>query len=338
AGNGFRLAAADMARLRIGGAAEFFAGTTGAITAAVLPGQQSLAVPAAAGGTLTLEGFSYDPGALPVLNLYAGRNFDVNVTGRVAPTINGGVIRIGDLAIDSLWRPGAILISGGFGSAELAVNCFGDVIAVNSLVLLAVNDVVFGSAEFASAVRATAPDAIDVGAGVPGVAGPADNRLFAVTTQLRVDAAGRIVSQNSSAIPGGYVGLLIGGEGAPTANGLMQINSAARVDLTGSLVLPNADLRSGPNLALIGGLNGGSIAGSFSFNGCTLGAASCGGGGTTPAEILRVEDYVVPTPGLLVPPAPSVTVLGIDNQLNDSAPVAIGTGDGTIVIQRRTTP
>ncbi len=334
-GSGFQLSAAEIARLRIGGAAEFYAGTTGQI---IIPGSQGNQAQASPGGTLTLLDFSYDPANLPVINLYAGRSYSVDVPGRVTPTLNGGTLRIGDLAADSLWRPGSITVSGGFGTAELVANCFGKVVALNSLTLLSVNDVIFGSSAFATAIRATAADAIDVAGGVPAVAGPADDRLFAVATQFRVDAGGKIVGQNTASVTGAYVGLLIGGTAANGGGTLLQISNARAVDLSGSLVLPNGELRSGPNVALISGLNGGAVNGGFRFNGCDLAnATSCGGAGTTPAEVFRIEDYVVPTPALNIP-VPTVTILGIDTGSGGAALQAVGSSDGTILIRRRTVP
>ncbi|WP_185965182.1 two-partner secretion domain-containing protein [Glacieibacterium frigidum] len=320
--SGFVLAAADIARLRIAGTASFYA----ALTTGQGDGQ-------GAGGDLIVRDFGYNPADLPRLALFADRSHAVDVQGRVLPSVNGGFIQIGDANPLGRFRPDSVFVSGSFGFAELDVNCFGKVVAVGELAFYAVNDVIFGLADFRAAVRATPAADIDVAGGVPAVAGPRDDRLFAVANRFTVDAAGKIVSQNTASSQGNYVGLFFNGTGA--SQPIVSLGNARAIDLSGSLVDSAGNLRSGPTVAFAGELGSGN-GGTAIFNGCAIGATTCGGGGSgaTPSEALRLEDYTPPRP-IDITDQPLSTVLIVDQQPGATDTYVVEGAGGGIVIRRR---
>jgi len=317
---GFVLAAADIARLRVAGQTSFYAAVT---------------TSTAAGGDLVVRDFGYNPADLPRLALFADRTHVVDIQGRVLPSTSGGFIQIGDVNALGRFRPDSIFVSGGFGFAELDVNCFGKIIAVDNLAFYAVNDVIFGLADFRAAIRSAAAETIDLVAGNPTVpVGPRDDRLFAVAARFTVDAAGKIVSQNTASQAGNYVGLFFNGSGATSP--IVSLGNARAIDLAGSLVDSAGNLRSGPTVAFAGELGSGGSNGNFFFNGCLVGSLSCGVGGigATPAEALRIEEYTPPRP-VDITDAPLSTVLIVDQAPGASGSFTIGTEDGGIVIRRR---
>ena len=319
---GFRLAAADIARVRVTGTASFYAGLTATLTAP--------------GGDLILQDFAYNPASLPSLAFYADRSHVVDVQGKLLPSVTGGSIVIGDASATGRFRPGSIYVSGGFGSAELIANCFGNIVAVGSLSLYSVNDVIFGASDFRAAIQTADAATIDLVAGTPSVpGGPADNRLFAVATSFTVDGAGKIVSQNTASEAGEYVGLFFNGNGANRP--IISVGNARAIDLSGSLVDAAGNLRSGPTVAFAGELgSGGSNGAVFRFNGCIVGSLTCGsgGGGATPAEALRLEDYQPPRP-IDVLDEPLSTVLIVEQAPAALEVLTIGTDSDTVVIRKR---
>lgn len=323
---GFRLAAADIARLRVSGIANFYAGVTTA-------GNQGLQTP---GGNLVLQDFAYDPANLPRIALFADRNHVVDIQGHVGPTTGGGAIQIGDANFDGRFRPGSVYISGSLGSAELVANCYGKIVAIGSLSIYSVNDVIFGASDFRSAVQGTAAGSIDIAAGTPGVAGPADDRLFLVSTRFTVDAGGKVVSQNTSSAPGGFVGVLLAGFGA--TGPIVDVGLSRVVDLSGSVVDSTGQLRSGFTAASAGELGPGGVGiATFRFNGCLVGGGDCAGAGqgSEPGDALRVEDYQPPRP-IDITDNPLTTVLFVEQQPSDLDVLTIGTDDNAIIIRKKT--
>ncbi|QXQ06360.1 filamentous hemagglutinin N-terminal domain-containing protein [Sphingosinicellaceae bacterium] len=320
---GFRLAAADMARLKVSGIASFYAG----VTTAANDGQ-------VADGNLTIQDFGYNPADLPRIAFFADRSHIVDVTGHVLPTTNGGAVQIGDSNVNGRFRPASIYVSGGLGSAELVANCFGKIVGLASLSMFAVNDIIFGAADFRGVIQSTDAGAIDLGAGAPGVpAGPADDRLFVVSARFNVDAGGKIVSQNTASRTGEYAGMFITGIGA--AGQTVSVGNARAIDLSGSFVDGTNALRSGPTAAKDnelgpGGVNGGV----FRFNGCIVGGGDCTGQpGANPSEALRIEAYQTPRP-VDITDGPLTTVLVIDQQL-DGLDVLTVDNDGNVIVIKK---
>ena len=320
---GFRLAAADMARLHVSGIASFYAG----VTTAANDGQ-------VAGGNLTIQDFGYDPADLPRLAFFADRSHVVDITGRVAPSSNGGAVQIGDSNINGRFRPGSIYVSGGLGSAELVANCFGKIVGLGSLSMFAVNDIIFGANDFRGAIQSTGAGAIDVAAGSGIPAGPADDRLFVVSARFNVDAGGKIVSQNTASNAGGYAGMFITGIGA--AGQTVSVGNARAIDLSGSFVDGSNALRSGPTAAKGSELGPGGTNGAiFRFNGCIVGGGDCTGQpGANPSEALRVEAYQPPRP-IDITDGPLTTVLVIDQQLDGLDVLTIDNDGKVIVIKKK---
>ena len=328
---GFRLAAADLARLQVSGIAGFYAGVTTDTLPTLAAGEGNGQV---AGGDLIVQDFSYDPANLPRLALFADRAHVVDVVGHLTPTVSGGAIQIGDANVNGRFRPLAVDVEGGIGSAELVTNCFGRVVAVNSLSIYAVGDIVFGTGDFRAAVGRTTFAALDVNAGTPGSPAPHDDRLFAVATRLTVDAGGAVVSQNTASNQGSYVGVLIGGLGVATP--LVNVGRSGAIDLSGSVIDPGGTVLSGPTVALASGL-GSTPAGAaiFRFNGCIVGAGICGGAtDAEPGAALRVEEYSPPRP-IDLADAPLTTVLVVEQNQNNLDVLTVGTDADAIVIRKR---
>ena len=305
---GFRLAAADLARLHVSGIASFFAGTTTEIPQGGggqptpngnLPvGQGAEAVSQGAGGNLIVQDFTYDPANLPRIALFADSSHVVDIQGIVAPSDVGAALQIGDADPQGRFRPASIYVSGGLGSAELVVNCFNKVVPFSSLSFYTVGDVILGDTGFRSAVQGTPAGSVDIFAGVPATPRRTDDRLFAVTTRFVIQANGKIVSQNTASETGGFVGVVLIGTGA--TGPIIDIGTTAAADLSGSIFDSGGIVRSGPLVARAAELGpGGQNGAIFRFNGCIVGGGMCTAGGqdpNTPATALRVEDYKPPRP------------------------------------------
>lgn len=281
-GTGLRLDAAELARLRIAGEASFEAG------AGATPGE------------LRVGDFTFDPAALPVITLLAAADSAVRVDGRVLPTVPGGVIRIGDADPLADRRPGAILVSGGFGDATLEANCFTGIVALAELTFRSTGDILFGDVAFQAALASVAPEAIDLARGAPTVAARNDERLFAVATRFSVDTPGTVASQNTTSAPGAFVGLLLGAPGPVDALPLAIAGAPAAVDLSGAVVDAAGALRTGPLAIRVAGLGPGGVAPRvYRLNGCAIGDPGGCGLVLDPASgALRVEDFALPSPGL----------------------------------------
>jgi len=325
---GFRLAAADIGRLRVSGIASFYAGLTTQVG--------NTAPPA---GDLIVQDFAYDPANLPRLALFADRGHVVDIQGIVAPSDVGGALQIGDANPDGRFRPANIYVSGSLGTAELIANCFGRVVPANTLSLYTVGDVIFGDASFRSAVQGTAAGDIDIFAGIPATSPRTDDHLFAVTTRLTIQASGKIVSQNSASLTGAYVGIVLIGTGA--TGPIIDVGTAAAADLSGSIIDTQGFLRSGPLVARAAELGPGGVNGAiFRFNGCIVGGGICTAGGSdldTPSEALRIEDYQPPRP-IDITDSPLTTVLIADNIVGQGDRLTVVNDADAIVIRRSDAP
>ena len=322
---GFRLAGADIARLKVTGIASFYAGTTTG------NGNGDGGLPS---GNFIVQDFAFDPANLPRIALFADRSHIVDVQGVVAPSDVGGSFQIGDSDPDGRFRPASIYVSGSLGTAELVANCFGKVVPANSLSLYTVGDVIFGDAGFRSAVQSTPAGSIDIFAAVPSTPPRTDSHLFAVTTRLVVQAGGKVVSQNTASGPGDFAGILVIGTGATTP--IVDIGAAAAADLSGSIIDRTGVLRSGPLVARASELGPGGLNGAiFRFNGCIVGGGICTAGGSdidTPSTALRVEDYQPPRPVDLTD-SPLSTVLIADNVVGKTGQLTVINESNGIVIR-----
>ncbi len=261
-GAGFRLASIEFGRLKATRGASFYAGTLGA----------------GARGNLAVGDIAYDPNDLPQLSLYADRAHSVSVTGKVAPTASGGIVQIGDALSLAEWRPSSVNVSGSFGSAIIYnEKCFDQVVSVADLRIFAVDDIVFGSAAFQTAVASTPAASIDVGRGVPATNEAGTDKLFVVAGKLTLGASGKVVQQNTAKTAGSAIGMLLANQD-PGTDTVLSVDGAPRaLDLFGSVLDQAGMLRSGLNAARAAELRvGGTVAVNYRFNGCALAStASC---------------------------------------------------------------
>lgn len=212
-------------------------------------------------GDFTVLDLTIDPSRLPQLQLAAGANNDVNVTGVIAPTVSGGALAIGESAAGSPWNPGRILVSGSIGLANGTFEAgYTNVRAFREVGLFAGRDIILGSSAFIGLVANVAPDQIDLAHDKPAgvLALTADNgHIFLTADVLSLAADVRILQQNTGAVahPNGL--LLVNHAVNPVA-AVLTTTRAQVVDLFGVLADRNGVLRSGAAAGLGVAVTGGS--------------------------------------------------------------------------------
>jgi hypothetical protein len=333
-GSGFVFSADDLARVTAPGG---ISASSGAVPLAQTPEGPASAAFAAGygvGGTsdLVVDSFDFDPAAISLFGFYAGAAASIRVIGDITPSEAGGRIILGANPVDGL-TPGAVLISGSLGAGELFLqDCYVALFPLENIAITALGDVIFGNAAFQSAVAAADPSAIDVQAGTPGLPpSPADDRLWAVTETLSITAPGRIVSQNTSSVPGSYAGLVIAnrqsGALVPT---VLTVRGGSVVDLTGVLVNGEGQAFFGPTAARSGAILASNP--DARFNSCAVtGGGSCLPPLADPGLGFRPEQFLPPDP---VPPEPFRLTGEILFVLGDTAGVSVLVEDGALFIRR----
>lgn len=269
----------DFGQFRVSGPLRIFAGST---TSAVR-------------GDLTLQNLAVNPASTPNVAFLVGSANTARVSGLVAPTVSGGILRIGDAA-DLGWRPSSILVTGGLGAATFSNGNYTNIRAFDELRLAARQDVIMGSQRFITLIQNTAISDIDLSADKPaGATATADEqfRVYIAAGKVEFSAENKVVQQNT-AIPrtGQSVGLFLSGKSNPA----LIFDPPKIVELYGVL--------SGPDGRVVGGAtaggqvtfavvdtNGQAITkpdgASYRFNSCSVGTTSCAistisgvGGGT----------------------------------------------------------
>ena len=258
----------DFGQLRVSGAVRIFAGST------TLPAR----------GDLTLQNLTINPTSTPNVTFLVGSANTARVTGTVAPTVSGGILRIGD-ATDLNLRPTSILITGALGTATFASGTYTNVRAFDEVRLAARQDILMGSQRFITLIQGTAAGDIDLVAGKPaGVAATADEqfRIFAVAGKLEVSADNKVVQQNT-ALAGSLqpVGLFLTGKFNPA----LIIDPPKVVELNGVLAGPDGTVLGGSAVAgqitfTVVDTNGQPTAkpagANYRVNSCDIGTNSCG--------------------------------------------------------------
>lgn len=350
-GSGFVFDNTDFGQLRVSGVTRFYAGST----------------TGSARGDLTLQALAINPANTPSVSFLVGSGNAANVQGTVAPTTNGGVLRIGD-ATDLAWRPGSILVSGSLGEATFTNNgaSYTGIRAFDDVRLAARQDILFGSPRFISLVQGTAIADIDIAKGLPaGVVPVGDEvgKVFVATGRLEVSADGKAVQQNT-ALPGsgGTAGLYFTGAFTPA----LIIDPPRLVELWGAIagsdgrVTTGAAAGSGISFTVVD-TNGQPTTrpdgASYRFNACDVGTTNCpvisapaAGGGSVSGDmnsgVLTARDLLgddaevgieaLSSESLASPPV----LLGIAEPPTDEIitdPVVTGTGSEEIWRKRRQT-
>jgi filamentous hemagglutinin family protein len=249
------------------------------------------------------------------LSLFAGPGSTVEVLGSITPTTVGtGNLLIGDSVADT-WTPKAILVSGGIGATGSTLD------ELNSVELNAVSSVVFGDANFITAVEnavnAGQSSSINITLGLPGGVSSSTgaNAVFLSANSVTLRAQGAIVSQNtgSDAAEGGIVlpndnkaatVLTLG-----TTAGATTTPTPVVVDLFGGvtdatgLVLTGKDIAPSTEVVLETPLV---ISDSYRFNSCTIGKMNVCVVKSLPVKLIEgvilTTDAPAPLPSYAVTP------------------------------------
>ena len=270
----------DFGQLRISGTLRVFAGSTTSATR----------------GDLVLQSLSLSPTATPNVAFLVGSARTARVTGTVAPTASGGIIRIGD-ATDKTWQPTSILINGALGAATFTNGNYTDIRAFDEVRLSAGQDILFGSERFITLIQGAAVGDIDIATGKPvGTAPTADERfrVFVATGRLEVSSTGKVVQQNTAAAGSSQpIGIYFTGKFTPA----LIIDPPKLVDLFGVVASPDGKVLSGSTAGsslsfVVVDASGATVpkpdGAAYKFNSCDVGTRSCslsalgplGGGGT----------------------------------------------------------
>lgn len=161
---------------------------------------------ATARGDVQIGDATLDGGAVKTLTVLAGSANTVSVLGTVAPvTANSGNLVIGGAKAYDGWTPKSIYVTGALGKPGPAPTQAG--VALKSVSLNAVNDVLIGSPTFVTAVTAAedhgGANVINITRGLPiGVAPTAENlnKTIVTTGALTLRADGYVVQQNTGAV------------------------------------------------------------------------------------------------------------------------------------------
>ena len=236
-------------------------------------------------GALVISDLSLDPSLTPKVNFYAAPGQTVSVTGTVAPTTSGGSLAIGSTT-DAAWTPSTILISGSLGAATRVTDAkFTGVRAFQQVTLSSAGDVLIGSPRFFALIQATPAAKINIALDQPSgvmATGSEVGKVFVAAGQLSIDAAGKVVQQNSSGSATSYSGLYLL-NGLSTARTALSIDPPSVVDLFGSFVNGSGVLTDGAQasratgLQILGLVNAKQVPDDYRFNGCTISpSAVCG--------------------------------------------------------------
>lgn len=332
---GLRLTDAEFQQIAVTGEASFYAGSTASD----------------ARGDLVVQDLNVTPGRTPRLLFAAGGQNDVVIPGTLAPGITGGIVNIGEAAVDSPWRPGRILVTGAVGFSRGSPDAgYSDVRAFDEVNFNARNDVLIGAPRFISLVASAPPSSIDIVRNLPVGVAPTpeeENLVFVTAAELSLRAADRIVQQNTGTMqrPNGILVTTL-------LPGSLSAARASVVDLSGAFRDANGVVRGG-SLSVEGGGSG-----IIRFNGCDAGQGGCGplavaaftnriidssGLGALKTGSGRSTDGVDPaTAGLGgVPPEPPVLVFTDPNAEADAIatdPVTLGAGSAEVWRQKRQRP
>lgn len=333
-GTGFVFSAEEFARTTAPGG---ISASSGAVPRATTPqGPASAAFEQAFGvggnSDLVVDSFTFDPARVALFGFYAGAAASIRVIGDITPTETGGRIILGANPVEGL-TPGAVLVSGSLGAGELFLqDCYVALFPLENIAITALGDVIFGNAAFQQAVAAANPAAIDVQAGTPGLPpSPADDRLWAVTETLSITAPGRIVSQNTSSVPGSYAGLVIANrQSPPLVPTVLTVTGGSVVDLSGVLVNGAGRAFFGPTAARSGAIAATNP--SARFNSCAIsGTGSCLPPLADPGLGFRPDQFLPPDP---VPAEPFRLSGEILFLLGDTSGISVTAEDGALFIRR----
>ncbi len=258
---------ADFGQLRVAGTLRIFAGST---TSNVR-------------GDLALQNLTINPTATPNVAFLVGSGNTARVTGAVTPSVNGGIVRIGDAA-DLTWRPSSILVSGSLGAATFSGGNYTGISAFDEVRLAARQDILFGSQRFITLIQSAAISDIDIAAGRPaGVAPTADEqfKVFTAAGRLEVSADNKVVQQNTGASGSGQsVGIVLTGKFNPA----LIIDPPLLVDLFGVVAGADGKVIGGPAASnaltfTVVDVNGAPVSkpngAAYRFNSCDVGGGQC---------------------------------------------------------------
>jgi hypothetical protein len=333
-GQGFIFSADDLARVSAPGG---ISASSGAVPIAQTPqGPASASFESQFGvggsGDLTIDRFAFAPAEIAMFGFYAGASANIRVIGDITPIEPGGRITLGANPVEGL-TPGAVLISASLGAGELFLqDCYVALFPLENLAITALGDVIFGNAAFQSAVAAADPAAIDVQAGTPGLPpSPADDRLWVVAETMSVSAPGRVVSQNTASVPGGYAGLVLANrQSGPLVPTVLNVVGGAVVDLSGAVVNGAGEAFFGPQAARSGAIVATSPG--ARFNSCAIsGGGSCLPPLADPGLGFRPEQFVPADPSEADPTGLAGDMLFL---LGDAAIFRLFVENGTIIIRR----
>lgn len=261
----------EFGQLRVAGTLRFYAGSTTGGTR----------------GDLFLQNLTITPGNTPNVAFLVGTNNSAMVSGVVAPTASGGVLRIGD-ATDLSWRPNSILVTGALGAATFNGTQYTDVRAFTEVRLAARQDILLGSQRFITLIQGTAVGDIDVASGKPaGVAPTGDeiNKVFISTGKLEVSADSKVVQQNTAGLNFGQgVGVFFTGQFSGASNPALVIDPPKVVELWGAFagadgkVVGGTPAGTGVSFVVVDA-SGAPISkpadANYRFNSCDVGTSNC---------------------------------------------------------------
>lgn len=321
---GVTLSDAAFGRIRVTGAASFYAGLT----------TPTVNVPIPVFGDLEVRGLTYDSSRVPTLNFYANSSREVRLFGPVDPVgPSSGLVRIGDPAEGSVWAPRTIkLMDPSDPITDLSTQADAAIRATTRrFELYATGDILIGSQRFVDLVANTPTEQIDLSRGLPvGVAPTPDeaNRLYLLGAKATLVAGGRILTQNTSTT-GGEVSIVLTGAGVPLDEPLLTIGRAQSAQVFVSFASLN-ETTSGVAVSLsdrIVRLQSDSGVGVL-VNGCPLGL---GCSLSSPANQFRLEQFqpagaagAPVDPPVLSPPPP------VDDDERETETVTTGAGNEEI--------
>ncbi|MBU1376466.1 MAG: filamentous hemagglutinin N-terminal domain-containing protein [Alphaproteobacteria bacterium] len=282
---------------------------------------------------LVVEDLDIDPARIRELRLFAKNTEEVNIDGLVRPTAGGVVLKIGDAAADSIWKPLVVGVAGSLGSASGdALAGFTDVRAFDRVEIVATKDIALGSERFLQLIRDVPAAQIDISKGLPlGVAPTPEEvgRLFLVAGSASLFATDRIVQQNTGAL-GQQAGFFLTGAGVGATDPLLILGGAQVADVFGALQIADGVVTSGSlasSSSRIARAEGDTSTGSIRINGCQL-AIGCAT--FTPATQFRIQQFRPAAPRAAIDPPVLTPPPPVDDDEREAESVITGTGNEEI--------
>jgi len=283
---------------------------------------------------LIVDDLDVDAEKITELRLFAKNTNDVVVRGKLLPSGEGVVLKIGDAVdVDSVWKPDQIIITGALGSAKGdALAGFSEVKAFDRVEMVATNDVLIGSQRFVDLVKDVPAASIDVNRSLPLGVAPVDDevgKLFLVSGSASLYAEDRIVQQNTGMV-GSQAGFYLTGTGVDPADPLLTVGGAVIADMFGALQEGDGIVLSGSAASSsrrVARADGDTTTGAIRINGCAVGLGCTL---STPASQFRIQQFRPAAPRAAIDPPVLTPPPPVEDDEREAESVITGTGNEEI--------